>query len=151
MAVIKETNNDGEYKYEYSTSNKEKDKSQKKGLNFILDEKSGVPFYRQVIQQVEYSISTGSLNCGDKLPTVRSLAVQLKINPNTVAKAYNELELRGIVVTQVGNGTFISDKKIEISEIEKRAKVEKLCARFLNEALELGINKNELVKTLNDL
>ncbi len=75
-------------------------------LKFKLDLKSGVPFYKQVILQVEMAIVDGRLENGDQLPTVRSLAVTLKINPNTVARAYNELEIRGIVNTQQGTGTF---------------------------------------------
>ena len=62
-------------------------------MEFILDTRSGIPVYRQIIQQVEYNMSIGKLGAGDKLPTVRSLAVDLKINPNTVAKAYNELDI----------------------------------------------------------
>ena len=91
-------------------------------LNLELNTKNGVPFYRQIIQRVEYMMSAEKLKPGDKLPTVRQLAVKLKINPNTVAKAYNELELRGLVNTQVGSGTFISEKKIDISELEKEKK-----------------------------
>ncbi len=83
-----------------------------KTLKFNLDFKSGVPYYKQVILQVEMAIVDGRLRNGDQLPTVRKLAVELKINPNTVARAYNELEIRGIVNTQQGTGTFISDKKL---------------------------------------
>ena len=86
-------------------------------LKFRLDLKSGVPFYKQIILQVEMAIVDGRLGNGDQLPTVRSLAVTLKINPNTVARAYNEMEIRGIVNTQQGTGTFISDKKIELTEV----------------------------------
>ncbi|MCK4797816.1 MAG: GntR family transcriptional regulator [Spirochaetes bacterium] len=117
-------------------------------MKFMLDTKSGVPFYRQIIQQVEYNMSVGKLNTGDRLPTVRSLAIDLKINPNTVAKAYNELEIRGLVETQIGSGTFIADKKIEISEIEKKEKINKICAQFLVNLKEIGVNKKEVLKTL---
>ena len=117
-------------------------------MKFILDTKSGIPFYRQIIQQVEYNMSVGKLNTGDRLPTVRSLAIDLKINPNTVAKAYNELEIRGLVETQIGSGTFIADKKIEISEIEKKEKINKICAQFLVNLKEIGVNKKEVLKTL---
>lgn len=119
-------------------------------MKFILDTVSGVPVYRQIIQQVEYNMSLGNLKAGDKLPTVRSLAVELKINPNTVAKAYNELEIRGLVNTQVGFGTFIADKKIEISEIEKKKKIDMLCSDFILKLNEIGIDKEEAIKVLKN-
>src|SRR6056297_3317209 len=88
-------------------------------LRFSIDPKSGVPYYKQIILQVEMAIADKRLSQGNQLPTVRSLAVDLQINPNTVAKAYNQLEIRGIVNTQQGTGTFISDKQIEIDDIER--------------------------------
>ncbi len=115
-----------------------------------IDTKSGVPVYRQIIQWVEYNMSIGKFKPGEKLPTVRQLAVDLKINPNTVAKAYNELEIRGFVNTQVGFGTFISEKKIDISTIEKMQKAEKICAQFLIQMNEIGIIKDECIKLLKN-
>ncbi len=120
-------------------------------MNFNLDTKSGVPVYRQIIQQIEYNMSIGKLKPGEKLPTVRSLAVELKINPNTVAKAYSELEIRGLVNTQVGFGTFITDKKIEISEIEKKKKIDDICSKFIIELSEIGISKEEIIKVLKNI
>ena len=117
-------------------------------LNLELNTKNGVPFYRQIIQRVEYMMSAEKLKPGDKLPTVRQLAVKLKINPNTVAKAYNELELRGLVNTQVGSGTFISEKKIDISELEKEKKMQEICSRFLFEAKQMGMEKKNLLNYL---
>ena len=115
---------------------------------FNLDTKSGVPFYRQIINLIEHNISTGKLKSGNKLPTIRQLAIELKINPNTIAKAYNELEIRGLVVTQVGNGTFISDKKVDGSEIEIKKKIYGICFKFLLELKEFGIDKDEAVNLL---
>jgi GntR family transcriptional regulator len=120
------------------------------GIDFSLDAKSGVPFYRQIIQMVEYNMYVGKLKPGDKLPTIRALAITLKINPNTIAKAYNELEIRGLVQTQVGSGTFIKDKKIDITEIELKRKVDELCGEFLNKAKSLGIQKDEIINTLKN-
>jgi len=84
---------------------------EEKSLLFSLNAQNGVPIYRQIIQQIEYAILSGRVLTGDRLPTIRQLAVDLKINPNTIAKAYSELEIRGIVETQVGSGTYISNKK----------------------------------------
>ena len=69
-------------------------------IAFKLDPKSGVPFYRQIIDQIRYGIAAGHLKVGDQLPTVRGLAVELKVNLNTVNKAYKELEIQNILETQ---------------------------------------------------
>lgn len=119
-------------------------------MKFLLDTKSGVPFYRQIIQQIEYNIGVGAIKPGYKLPTVRSLAIELKINPNTVAKAYSELEIRGIVITQVGCGTFISDKKIEVDELENKKKIEEFTIDIIKRAKLLNLKKNDVIKLLND-
>ncbi len=120
-------------------------------LKFSLDLKSGVPFYKQVILQVEMAIVDGRLENGDQLPTVRSLAVALKINPNTVARAYNEMEIRGIVNTQQGTGTFISDKKIELTDVEKERILSELTRPFLSNARAYGFTLEELIKHLQSM
>ena len=101
------------------------------GIDFVIDSKSGIPLYRQIIQMVEYNIAVCKLKPGDQLPTIRSFALLLKINPNTIAKAYNELEIKGFVKTHVGSGTFISDKKIDLNEVELKQKIDSLCAEIL--------------------
>ncbi|RKX72197.1 MAG: GntR family transcriptional regulator, partial [Spirochaetes bacterium] len=108
------------------------------GIDFILDQTSGVPYYRQIIKQVEMAISDGRLGKGAKLPTVRSLAVHLQINPNTVARAYNEMEIRGIVNTQQGTGTFISGKKIDLTADERKDILDSLIRSFLANASSYG-------------
>ena len=89
-------------------------------FSISIDLKSGVPIYRQIIDQVKSAIATGTLGPGDRLPTVRQLAVDLSVNPNTVSRAYNELELTGLVETHMGSGTFIGDKRVERDEVERR-------------------------------
>ncbi len=117
---------------------------------FRLDGSSGVPFYRQIIQQIEQAILAKRLLPGDKLPTIRALAIELKINPNTIAKAYNELEIRGIVVTQVGSGTYVSDKEIDMAENERQEKIEESIARFLREMDALGVPRSELPRLIRE-
>jgi GntR family transcriptional regulator len=121
-----------------------------KKLSFRLDGSSGVPFYRQIIQQIEQAILAKRLLPGDKLPTIRALAIELKINPNTIAKAYNELEIRGIVVTQVGSGTYVSDKEINMAENERQKKIEESLARFLREIDALGVPRSELPRLIRE-
>jgi GntR family transcriptional regulator len=115
------------------------------GIRFTLDPANGVPIYRQVIQQIEYAILSGRLRPGNRLPTIRALAVELKINPNTIAKAYGELEIRGILVTQVGSGTYISDKKPEKEIDPLKLKIDEVLARFIVEMRNLGVTRKELV------
>src|ERR1700752_3397311 len=86
---------------------------------FALDLHSGVPVYRQLVDQVRRGVPTGSLNAGAQLPTVPQLAVDLAIKPNTVMRAYRELELGGLLETHQGTGTFISNKKMEKKSAER--------------------------------
>jgi len=121
------------------------------GIDFILDQTSGVPYYRQIIKQVEMAISDGRLGKGAKLPTVRSLAVHLQINPNTVARAYNEMEIRGIVNTQQGTGTFISGKKIDLTADERKDILDSLIRSFLANASSYGFVVEDIVNHLNSI
>ncbi|GHV43348.1 putative HTH-type transcriptional regulator YhcF [Spirochaetia bacterium] len=119
-------------------------------ISFSLDNGSGVPVYRQIINQIENAVVSGRMAVGDRLPTIRSLAVSLKINPNTIAKAYNELEIRGIVQTQVGSGTYIADKKPDVARARQK-RLREAAERFLQEAGELGAGKDEVIKLLEDI
>jgi GntR family transcriptional regulator len=122
-----------------------------RGFVLKLDLRSGVPVYRQIIDQVLGGISTGSLKPGDQLPTVRQLAVDLAINPNTVVRAYRELEIREVLATQQGTGTFITDKKAEKNEIERRRRVAQLSGELLARAGAEGITLRELLEYFNEL
>jgi len=122
-----------------------------KPLEFSLDPTSGVPYYKQIIHQIEMAIADGRLKTGDQLPTVRGLAVELSLNPNTVARAYSELEIRGIVTTQQGSGTFISDKRIELTEVERERVLMELLRQLVSKANAYGFSLPELIKGLQDL
>jgi GntR family transcriptional regulator len=117
-------------------------------MQFTIDPQSGVPFYRQIIDQVQFAIADGRLSGGDRLPTVRQLAVELKINPNTVARAYQELEIKGVVNTQMGTGTFIGDEKIEISQVERERMLDQICTELLSRASAYGLTLNEVIDAL---
>ena len=114
-------------------------------INFILDPKSGVPFYRQIIDQIRFGIASGQLKAGEQLPTVRGLAVHLKVNLNTVNKAYRELEIQNILETQQGTGTFISNKKPELDLKERKNKLRSICKEFLSIAFSYGFTTDEVV------
>ncbi len=120
-------------------------------ITFSLDGAGGIPIYRQIIQQIENAILSGRIKSGDKLPTIRALSVELKINPNTIARAYNELEIRGVVATQVGSGTFIADissKTPDTVEAMKKQRVRDVIARFMQELKDLGVEKGEALEMI---
>jgi GntR family transcriptional regulator len=117
-------------------------------IEFKLDPRSGVPFYRQIIDQIRYGIAIGSLQVGEQLPTVRALAVQLKVNLNTVNKAYKELEIQKVLETQQGSGTFIGSVKVELPEKERRGKLESICEEFMNIASSYGFGVEDLIDEL---
>jgi GntR family transcriptional regulator len=116
------------------------------GMTFTLDPSNGVPIYRQIIQQIEYAILSERMRPGDRLPTIRSLAVELKTNPNTIAKAYGELEIRGILATQVGSGTYIADRKPVLEDDGRNRKIREVLDRFIGEMEALGVSKEELAE-----
>ena len=120
-------------------------------LKFTIDPKSGVPYYKQIILQIEMAIADNRLQQGNQLPTVRSLAVDLKINPNTVAKAYNQLEIRGIVTTQQGTGTFISEKEIKMDDIERERILAQMSRDFLSKAGSYGFTTQDIIDHLQEL
>jgi GntR family transcriptional regulator len=117
-------------------------------VQFILDPKAGVPFYRQIIDQIKFGIASGSLTMGDQLPTVRALAVELKVNLNTVSKAYKELEIQKILETQQGTGTFIGKTEIRISHKEKSKKLQDICNEFATIAFSYGFSTNDIINEL---
>src|ERR1700694_3240035 len=94
-------------------------------FHFAIDLRSGMPVYRQLIDQVRSGIASGSLSAGAQLPTVRQLAVDLAINPNTVMRAYRELELGGLLETHQGTGTFISAQKLRGGEVERARQLDR--------------------------
>lgn len=118
---------------------------------FRLDVQSGVPVYRQIIDQVTGGMASGVLKAGDQLPTVRQLAVDLAINPNTVVRAYGELEIRGVLETQQGTGTFISRQKIKRDEVERQRRLNQLVSEFIARAGAMGFTVQELLGQLHDL
>jgi len=119
-------------------------------IEFKLDPKSGVPFYKQIVDQIRFGISSGALKTGEQLPTVRALAVQLKINLNTVVKAYKELEIQNVLETQQGTGTFISSGTIELASKEKQDKLKSICGEFLSIAGSYGFTVDEIISELKN-
>jgi GntR family transcriptional regulator len=117
-------------------------------VTFILESTSGIPIYRQIIEQVKFSISSGDLKPGDQLPTVRQLAVELSINLNTVIRAYRELEMEGVLEMQQGSGTFVSTQKPEIDHLEKLRMIDQLVTEMLTRASSYGITGEDIMEAL---
>ncbi len=117
-------------------------------IEIQLDKTGGVPFYRQIIDLVKGGIATGRLEPGDQLPTVRQLAVDLSVNPNTVSRAYMELELTGLVATQMGSGTFVSNKRVEQDEMERQRILDELCQQLLSRATSHGLTLDDILENL---
>jgi GntR family transcriptional regulator len=120
-------------------------------FEFMLDLHTGVPVYRQLIDQVRAGIASGSLTAGDQLPTVRQLAVDLAINPNTVMRAYRELELGGLLETHQGTGTFISDRKPEKRTVERERQLSQMAGEFAARAGAAGFTLEELMDRMREL
>jgi len=121
----------------------------RRSIEIVLDPGSGIPYYRQIILQIEMAVADGRLKPGSQLPTVRGLAVDLQVNPNTVARAYNELEIRGLVSTQHGTGTFISDKEIALSDTDREQVLSQLVRGFVSQAASYGFTVQDLVEYLS--
>src|ERR1700726_1138566 len=117
-------------------------------FEFRLDARSGVPVYRQLIDQVMGGMAAGTLAGGDQLPTVRQLAVDLSINPNTVIRAYGELEIRGVLETEQGTGTFISQQKVRRDDAERQRSLNQLIGDFIARAGSAGFTVEELIEQL---
>jgi GntR family transcriptional regulator len=122
-----------------------------RGFQLKLDLHSGVPVYRQIIDQVRGGMSAGTLAAGDQLPTVRQLAVDLAINPNTVLRAYRELELGGMLETHQGTGTFISEKKINRNNAERERQLGQLAGEFAARAGAAGFTVEDLLERLREM
>jgi GntR family transcriptional regulator len=122
-----------------------------KAFEFRLDLESGVPVYRQIIDQVTGGMAAGTLGPGDQLPTMRQVAVDLAINPNTVVRAYRELEIRGVIETEQGTGTFIGKQKVKRDQVERQRRLDQLVGEFVARAGAAGFTVDDLLEQLRDL
>ena len=121
-------------------------------ISFTLDPKSGVPIYRQIQDQIRYGIASGRLRPGEQLSTVRALAVDLAVNPNTVIKAYSELERQGVLTTEQGTGTFVAPvPAVALAQEDQQAKLRALCAEFLGQVAQYGFAPSEVLRTIRKL
>jgi GntR family transcriptional regulator len=120
-------------------------------LSFQLDLRSGVPVYRQIMDQVLGAMASGRLASGDQLPTVRQLAVDLSINPNTVIRAYRELEIRGFLDTHQGSGTFITPQPVQQDNEERQRKLDAIVSDAIARAGAEGFTAQQVLDRLREL
>ncbi len=116
---------------------------------FQIDMMSRTPVYEQIIEQAERYILNHLLKSGDKLPSVRQLSVELSINPNTIQKAYTELDRRGVLCSVPGKGCFISENALEIISQNTREKLKELIA-IVKELQLAGVTKEQLSECINE-
>jgi GntR family transcriptional regulator len=116
-----------------------------KTLHFQIDPRSGLPVYRQLMDQIKYYVASGGLKAGDQLPSIRDLAVRASVNPTTVVKCYTELQHEGVAEMKHGKGAFVAASSSELSDAERRKILGKLARQLVVEAKQLGASK-ELVE-----
>ena len=122
-----------------------------KKLTLLLDFHSGLPIYTQIVNQIQSQLVNGILNPGDQLPTVRALASELRVNFNTVARAYRILDEARIISTQQGRGTYITEiPPPEVTEKLRKESLTELTKRYISEAYRLGFSEREVSQMVKD-
>ena len=122
-----------------------------KTLTLQIDFRSGLPIYTQIVNQVQAQVASGILQPGDQLPTVRAMAEELRVNFNTIARAYRILDEERIISTQQGRGTYITEiPPPKISEKLRKESLEALTQRYISEAMRLEFSKTEIRQMFND-
>lgn len=117
-------------------------------MRFFIERTSGMPIYIQLKRQLLRAVATGSLKAGDKVPTVRQIAVDTKVDPNTVNRAFAELEREGVLQTQQGRGTFVRDRPT-LNATEARRQLSQIAQRALDETRSSGYTATDLIDALN--
>ena len=120
-------------------------------LELKLDFRSGLPIYTQIVEQIRLMLATGALKPGDQLPTVRQLATDLRVNFNTIARAYRLLDEAGLISTQQGRGTYILEpSNPEVTQNLRRQELDDLTQRYLSDAAELGFSAAEIRASIEE-
>ena len=120
-------------------------------MRFAITPSSVEPIYAQIVRQAREAVARGTLRPGDQLPTVRELALDLVINPNTIALAYREMERTGLVYTKRGRGTFIAEIQSPAPPEERRRQLQKHVDAFLTEATHLGLSEQEILEAIRTI
>lgn len=119
-------------------------------MDIVINVADGVPIYRQIVNQVKYLIASGLLKPSEELPPIRTLALQIKVTPNTIVKAYDELEKSGVVHKRRGAGTYVSEGRSPLANQERRRLIEERIDALLAEAHQLNFNADEILQILQE-
>ena len=119
-------------------------------MDITINLTDGVPIYRQIVNQVKYLVASGLIRPGEELPPIRTLAMQLKVTPNTIVKAYDELAISGVVHKRQGSGTFVSDGRTQLALRERRRIIEQRIDALLAEAHQLNFTGDEILRMLRE-
>ena len=119
-------------------------------MDITINVADGVPIYRQIANQVRYLAASGSLAPGEELPPIRTLALQLKVTPNTVVRAYDELEAAGVIHKRRGAGTYVSEGQSRLADRERQRIIEQRVDALLAEAHHLNFTADELLRVLDE-
>ena len=119
-------------------------------MQIRISNSDGIPIYRQIVNQVKYLVAAGRLTAGDQLLPVRTLAEQLVVNPNTVCRAYRELESAGVITTRQGSGAFVADHGSPLALREKRKVLQERVDMLLAEADSLDVDVTTVIKLLRE-
>jgi len=119
-------------------------------VDITINVTDGVPIYRQIANQVKYLVASGLLRPGEELPPIRTLALQLKVTPNTVVKAYGELEISGVIHKRQGSGTFVSDERPQLALRDRRRVIEQRIDALLAEAHQLNFDAGEILRMVRE-
>ena len=120
-------------------------------MHLHLDHHSGEPIYRQVVEQVKYRVASGELEPGRQLPSIRALSGQLKINPRTVVKAYEQLQHAGLVVMRHGQGVFVTAARETLPAAARKKALADLARRLLAEASRMGATPEETIAIIEQV
>jgi GntR family transcriptional regulator len=119
-------------------------------MDITISLTEGVPIYRQIVNQVKYLVASGLLQPGEELPPIRTLALQLKVTPNTIVKAYDELEISGVVQKRQGSGTFVSEGRRQLAPKERRRIIEQRIDALLAEAHQLNFAADDILRMVRE-
>ncbi|HKE84746.1 MAG TPA: GntR family transcriptional regulator [Vicinamibacterales bacterium] len=119
-------------------------------MDITINVTDGVPIYRQIVNQVKYLVASGLLRPGEELPAIRTLALQLKVTPNTIVKAYHELEISGVVHKRQGSGTFVSEGRLKLALRERRRVIEQRIDALLAETHQLNFTAEDILRMIRE-
>ena len=119
-------------------------------MDITINVTDGVPIYRQIVNQVKYLVASGLLSPGEELPPIRALALQLKVTPNTIVKAYSELETSGVIQKRRGSGTFVSEGRLQLALRERRRIVEQRIDALLAEGHQLNFSGDDILRMVRE-